>query len=54
MQAVTDIEIVPSGAALAAEVRGVDLSRPLDAETFATLEAAFNEHSVLYFRNQRP
>jgi taurine dioxygenase len=52
MQAVTDIEIVPSGAALAAEVRGVDLSRPLDAETFATLEAAFNEHSVLYFRNQ--
>jgi len=52
MQAVTDIEVVPSGDALGAEIRGIDLSRPLDDETFGTIEAAFNEHSVLYFRNQ--
>jgi len=46
------IEVIPSGDALGAEVRGVDLSKPLDAETFATLEAAFNEHSVICIRDQ--
>ena len=48
----TEFEIVPSGAALGAEIRGIDLSRPLDEETFRAIEAAFNEHSVLCFRNQ--
>ncbi len=48
----TEFEIVPSGAALGAEIRGIDLSRPLDDETFRAIEAAFNEHSVLCFRNQ--
>ena len=39
-------------AALGAEVRGVDLSKTLDDETFATIEEAYNEHSVLLFREQ--
>jgi len=38
--------------ALGAEVAGVDLSRPLSAETCATLRAAWLEHQVLFFRDQ--
>jgi alpha-ketoglutarate-dependent taurine dioxygenase len=29
------IEIVPTGTALGAEIRGVDLAEPIDDETFA-------------------
>ncbi|HAT35698.1 MAG TPA: taurine dioxygenase [Rhodospirillaceae bacterium] len=47
-----ELEIVPSGDALAAEVRGVDLSRPLEDSDFAIIEHAFNTHSVLCFRDQ--
>ena len=45
-------ELRPLGPALGAEAIGVDLSKPLDAETFAWIEAAFAEHSVLVFCNQ--
>ena len=45
-------EIRPFEAALGAEVRGVDLALELDDETFAAIERAWNEHSVLLFRNQ--
>ena len=45
-------ELRPLGPALGAEAIGVDLSKPLDAETFAWIEAAFAEHPVLVFRNQ--
>jgi alpha-ketoglutarate-dependent taurine dioxygenase len=47
------MDIVPSGAALAAEVRGVDLSEPLDDATFAAIERAYDEHGVIFFRDQR-
>ena len=46
-------EIVPSGDALGAEMRGIDLSKPLDEHVFAVVEQAFNEHSVLCFRDQK-
>ncbi len=46
------IEIAPSGRALGAEVRGVDLSKPLDGATRDALEAAWTEHLVLLFRGQ--
>jgi taurine dioxygenase len=46
------IEIMPSGDALGAEIRGVDLSKPLSKELFNALEQAFNEHSVICFRDQ--
>ena len=45
-------DIRPFDAALGAEVRGVDLSRDLDAAAFAAIERAWNEHSVLLFRDQ--
>ncbi len=46
------IEIIPTGAAVGAEIRGVDLSQPLDDATFAVIERAYNEHGVIFFRDQ--
>ena len=36
----------------AAEVSGVDLTRPVDDRTIAGIRAAFDEHSILVFRDQ--
>ncbi len=38
--------------ALGAEISGVDLSRPLDADTVAAIRAAWLEHEVVFFRDQ--
>src|SRR6266478_1845411 len=46
------IEIILTGAALGAEIRGVDLARPIDDETFAAIERAYNDHAVIFFRDQ--
>ena len=45
------VEVVPTGAALGAEVRGVDLRR-LDDERFEAVHAAWLDHPVLLFRGQ--
>jgi len=45
-------ELRPLGDALGTEALGVDLSKPLDAETFAWIEDAFAENPVLVFREQ--
>src|SRR5438874_1660734 len=47
------IEIIPTGAALGAEIRGIDLAQPLDDATFAAIDRAYNEHGVIFFRDQR-
>jgi alpha-ketoglutarate-dependent taurine dioxygenase len=47
------IEIMPTGAALGAEISGVDLAQPLDDATFAAIERAYNDHGVIFFRDQR-
>ena len=47
------IEIVPTGAALGAEIRGVDLREPLDEGEFAAIERAYDEHGVIFFRGQK-
>lgn len=47
------IQIIPTGAALGAEIRGVDLAQPLDDTNFAAIERAYNEHGVIFFRDQR-
>ena len=47
-----DMKIIPLSAALGAEIRGVDLSQPLDDATAAAIEAAWHEHIVLLFRDQ--
>jgi taurine dioxygenase len=46
------IEIRPSGAALGAEILGVDLTRPLSDDEFATVRDAFYKHEVVYFRGR--
>ena len=34
------------------EIGGVDIARPVDARTFGQIRAAFEEHSVVLFRDQ--
>lgn len=46
------LEIVPTGAKLGAEIRGVDPSAKLDAEIQRKLRAALSDHSVLLFRGR--
>lgn len=45
-------EVVRIGGNIGAEIRGLDLSRPLSDEQFKSLEAAFVRHEVLVFRDQ--
>ena len=45
------LEVVPTGAALGAEMQGVDLRRVDDA-TFAAIHRAWVDHAVLLFRGQ--
>ncbi len=49
----SELWIQPTGAALAADVHGVDLSRPVSDAVFAEILAAWNEHLVLRFSGQR-
>jgi taurine dioxygenase len=46
------LRIRPTGAALGAEVQGVDL-RALDDDTFAAIHGAWLDHQVLLFREQQ-
>lgn len=47
------IEILPFDAPLGAEVRGLDLARPLSGQDFARIHRAHLDHHVLVFRDQR-
>ena len=46
------IEVRPSGAALGAEIAGVDLSQPMDDETFEAVHAAWLQNLVICLRGQ--
>ena len=46
------LSIRPTGAVLGAEILGVDLSRPLDEDTFRQIVDAWHEHEVIFFRGQ--
>src|SRR5581483_10193326 len=45
------IDVIPTRAALGAEIRGVDL-RAIDAAQFDAIRRAWTEHQVLLFRDQ--
>ena len=45
------IEVIPTGRALAAEIRGVDL-RDVNERAFAAIHRAWLDHLVLLFRGQ--
>ena len=47
-----EVEVIRLGRHLGAEIRGVDLSRPLDDETFNQIARTFFENEVIFFRNQ--
>ena len=47
------LEVIPSGKALGAEIRGVDLAEAISGEVFAGIHRAWLEHQVLLFRNQQ-
>jgi taurine dioxygenase len=48
------MEIRPSGSAIGAEIAGIDVSVPLDATTFAKVEAALDAYAVVVIRDQKP
>jgi alpha-ketoglutarate-dependent taurine dioxygenase len=53
LQQALPLQVLPSGRALGAEVRGLDLARPLAPEAVAAVHRAWSEHQVLLFRGQR-
>ena len=47
------MQVIPSGAALGAEIRGVDLSIRLDDDALYEIRTAWRDHLVIVFRGQR-
>jgi len=47
------LEIVPSGGPTGAEIKGVDLSKPISEDVAAALKQAWTDHLVLVFRDQK-
>ena len=47
------LQVIPSGGALGAEVRDVDIASGVDDEIMNAIVAAWREHLVLAFRNQQ-
>ncbi|MFT5509789.1 MAG: taurine dioxygenase [Hyphomicrobiaceae bacterium] len=48
-----NVEVQPSGAALGADIVGINLQTDLTDATFAQIEDAWHQHSVLRFRGQQ-
>src|SRR5215212_8367048 len=46
------VRVRPTGAALAADIEGIDLSAPLPSEALAAIKQAWGANLVLRFRNQ--
>jgi alpha-ketoglutarate-dependent taurine dioxygenase len=53
MQDVIDIEVRPLSAACGAEIKGVDLTKPLPRDTVEAIKDAWGKHLVLVFRGQQ-
>lgn len=47
------VQVIPSGGACGAEIRGLDLSQPLPAETVDRVRQAWLDHLVIYLRAQK-
>ena len=48
----TPFEVEPIGTTIGGEIHGLDLTKPLDAETARALEAALIDRKVIYLRDQ--
>src|SRR3982075_550721 len=53
MQDVLDIEVTPLASACGAEIKGVDLTKPLSEGTVEAIRDAWGKHLVLVFRGQQ-
>ena len=53
MQDVMDIQVTPLSPACGAEIKGIDLNRPLSKEAVQTIQNAWDKHLVLVFRGQQ-
>jgi taurine dioxygenase len=49
----TTVSVIPSGKALAADIRGIDLAKEMDTATFKAILDAWSNHLVLRFRGQK-
>ena len=47
------IDVRPIAGALGAEIRGVDIARPLEEEVVGEIRRAFLDHLVIFFRGQK-
>ncbi len=47
------LDIRPTGAALGAEIRGIDLAQPPSEAVLRAIEDALHEHEVIFFRDQK-
>src|SRR3954463_7181442 len=48
-----DVQVVPSGKAVGAEIRGVDLSQPVPEASKELMRQAWADHGVLLWRDQK-
>jgi taurine dioxygenase len=53
MQDVLEMQVTPLSPACGAEIRGVDLTKPLSRETVDAIKDAWGKHLVLVFRGQQ-
>ena len=49
----TKLEVIPLSRHIGAELRGLDLSRPLDEDEIAAINQAWLDHIVILFRGQK-
>jgi taurine dioxygenase len=47
-----DLDIRPLTAGMGAEIHGVDLSQPMDAQRFQAINQVLLDHGVIFFRDQ--
>ncbi|MFB3041960.1 MAG: TauD/TfdA dioxygenase family protein [Candidatus Poribacteria bacterium] len=50
---IDEMKIVPTGGALGAEIKGLDLAQPLPSGVVRRIRQALLEHGVIFFRNQK-
>ena len=53
MQDVLDIEVTPLSSACGAEIKGIDVTRPLSEAEVSAIKQAWAKHLVLVFRGQK-
>src|SRR5436305_4255344 len=53
MQDVMDIQVTPLSSACGAEIKGIDVTRPLSAAEVQAIKEAWAKHLVLVFRGQK-